>query len=206
MDVSEAIRIRRSVRAFKPDPVPEEMLVELIAAAREAPSSLNLQPWEFIIVTDDELKKRLPVRGFNEAHVTQAPATIICLASMRQQDRLADAMEASLPLDAAPERRAQILTNVDTLRHNIEFRKAHIVNNTYIGIAWLVMKATELGLGSLWMGGFDARKTKELFQIGDDYEVVSMVAVGYAAEPLTAQPRKRRPLEELYSFNRFVPR
>lgn len=206
MELSEAIRIRRSVRSFKPDPIPQETLVELIAAAHEAPSSWNLQPWEFIIVTDDELKKKLPVTGFNATHVHQAPATIVCLASMRQQDRLADTMEAAIPADATPERRARVLANVERVRHDQEFRKAHVVNNTYIGISWLVMKATDLGLGTVWMGGFDAAKTKELFNIGDDYEVVSMVTVGYPAAPLKPQPRKRRPLSELYSFNRFEAR
>jgi len=62
MEVIEAIRSRRSVRSFKPDPVPREVLEELIDTCRWAPSASNMQPWEFAIVGGkliEELKTRL---------------------------------------------------------------------------------------------------------------------------------------------------
>ncbi|RLF24853.1 MAG: nitroreductase family protein, partial [Thermoprotei archaeon] len=49
MDVFEAIRTRRSIRSFRPDPVREEDLVKILEAATWAPSAGNLQPWEFIV-------------------------------------------------------------------------------------------------------------------------------------------------------------
>jgi len=50
MDLLEAIDARKSIRAFKPDPVPKEFLMEILGIATRAPSSVNSQPWEFFIV------------------------------------------------------------------------------------------------------------------------------------------------------------
>lgn len=53
MDVSTAVRTRYSVRAYKPDPVPEETIKEIIETARLAPSNSNTQPWHIAIVSGD---------------------------------------------------------------------------------------------------------------------------------------------------------
>ena len=56
MDIAEAIRRRKSIRAFKPDPVPREVLGELLELALRAPSFANTQPWEFAVVTGGKLE------------------------------------------------------------------------------------------------------------------------------------------------------
>jgi predicted oxidoreductase (fatty acid repression mutant protein) len=50
MEVYECIRTRRTIREFKPDPVPEEVVYKILQAARWAPSSSNSQPWHFIVI------------------------------------------------------------------------------------------------------------------------------------------------------------
>ncbi|MGM0686745.1 MAG: nitroreductase family protein [Promethearchaeati archaeon] len=52
----ELVKKRRSVRRFKPDPIPDEYVDKIIEAARWAPSGFNLQPWEFVVVKEKELK------------------------------------------------------------------------------------------------------------------------------------------------------
>ncbi len=59
MDVREAIRTRRSVRRFQDRPVPRELALELLEAARWAPSGLNNQPWRFVLVESPEVIERL---------------------------------------------------------------------------------------------------------------------------------------------------
>lgn len=56
MDLMEAIRSRKSIRAFKPNPVPKNTLVEIVEIATRAPSSVNIQPWEIYLVLGDTLK------------------------------------------------------------------------------------------------------------------------------------------------------
>jgi len=57
MEVLEAIRSRKSIRAFRPDPVPEPALIKLLGVAIRAPSAVNLQPWEFSVVRGKALKE-----------------------------------------------------------------------------------------------------------------------------------------------------
>ena len=54
LTVGEAIRQRRSIRSFRPDPIPEEHISEMLEAARLAPSGGNSQPWRFLVVTDTD--------------------------------------------------------------------------------------------------------------------------------------------------------
>jgi len=57
MEVLEAIRSRKSIRAFRPNPVPESVLIKLLGVATRAPSAVNLQPWEFFVVRGKALKE-----------------------------------------------------------------------------------------------------------------------------------------------------
>ena len=56
MDVEEAIKTRKSIRAFKPDPIPKAVLREILEIASRAPSAMNTQPWEFIVLTGHALE------------------------------------------------------------------------------------------------------------------------------------------------------
>src|SRR3972149_2681620 len=56
MDVAKALQLRRSVRAFRPDPVPREVLYEILEQACRAPSWENTQPWEFAVVGGEKLE------------------------------------------------------------------------------------------------------------------------------------------------------
>ena len=71
MDVLEAIRARKSIRGFKPDPVSREVLTEVLTVACRAPSPMNTQPWEFFVVTGPPLER---LRGrYTEAFRSGAP-------------------------------------------------------------------------------------------------------------------------------------
>jgi len=76
MEVFEAIKTRRSVRAYLDRPVPKETLLKLLEAATYAPSAKNIQPWHFIIVTDKEKRQKLSHGRFAK-FVTEAPVVIV---------------------------------------------------------------------------------------------------------------------------------
>jgi len=57
MDIVEAINQRKSIRAFKPDPVPKDVLKEIMEQAQRAPSWANTQPWEFVIAGGQQVKE-----------------------------------------------------------------------------------------------------------------------------------------------------
>lgn len=76
MDVYECIRTRRTVREFKPDPVPDAIVHNILQAARWAPSSSNTQPWHFVVVKDRETIAAIGRIATQGAFIGQAPLAI----------------------------------------------------------------------------------------------------------------------------------
>ncbi|MDP6776269.1 MAG: nitroreductase family protein [Candidatus Latescibacteria bacterium] len=99
MDVYEAIKTRRSVRAYQDKPVPEEVLDRILEAARWAPSARNLQPYKFVIVEDPEVRRQLGVAADDQAFVGQAPVVIAAVTS--DPDRVMSCEVPPYAVDAA---------------------------------------------------------------------------------------------------------
>lgn len=79
MEALEALLTRRSVRAFESRPLPRALLEQALAAARQAPTARNLQPWEFVVVTDPARLGRLAALADNGKFIAQAPACVAVL-------------------------------------------------------------------------------------------------------------------------------
>ncbi len=76
MDVFEAIRNRCAVRQFKPETIPDDILLKILEAARWAPSPFNTQPWEFIIIKDKETLKSISKYARYSGYLEAAPMAI----------------------------------------------------------------------------------------------------------------------------------
>ncbi len=76
MDVFEAIRNRSVIRQFKPDIIPDDILLKILEAARWAPSPFNTQPWEFIIIRDKETLKSISKYARYSGYLEAAPMAI----------------------------------------------------------------------------------------------------------------------------------
>jgi nitroreductase len=75
----ELAEARRSVRAYKPDPVPEDLLLQVLECARRAPSACNRQPWRFVVVRD-EARRRLLGTAYSRDWFWSAPAIVaVCV-------------------------------------------------------------------------------------------------------------------------------
>lgn len=81
MDVQTAIKTRRSVRRYKPEPIPDKKLRAVLEAGRLAPSAHNDQPWQFIVVKDREKKKRLAQAAAGQSFIADAPVIIAGVAT-----------------------------------------------------------------------------------------------------------------------------
>jgi len=80
MNVFEAIKTRRSVRKYKPQPIPEDHVMQIMTAAQLAPSAGNRQPWRFILVKDPETKKQLGTIARNQTWISDAGVIVAALA------------------------------------------------------------------------------------------------------------------------------
>jgi len=80
MNVSEAIRTRKSVRSYLPKQVEDEKLTAVLEAARLAPSASNRQEWRFVIVRDAETRRKIAEAANNQTFIGEAPSVIVACA------------------------------------------------------------------------------------------------------------------------------
>ena len=79
MEVYECLKTRLTIRSFRPDPVPEEVVTRILEAGRWAPSSRNLQPWHFIVITNRETLGQIGSIATSGSFIGQAPMAIAIL-------------------------------------------------------------------------------------------------------------------------------
>jgi nitroreductase len=80
MDVYQAIRVRRSVRSYREEPVEEEKIARIFEAVRLAPSARNDQEWRFIAVRAAAARRRIAHEAAGQPFVGQAPVIVVCCA------------------------------------------------------------------------------------------------------------------------------
>ena len=86
MEFTTVLRTRRSVRGYKADPVPDEILGRVLEGARMAPSANNVQPWHFVVVRDAAKRRELAELAAGQSFVGEAPVVIVCCGK-RYTDR-----------------------------------------------------------------------------------------------------------------------
>lgn len=191
MELNDAIRLRRSIRKFKKDPIPESYIYELLDAARLAPSATNLQPWRFIVVKTEEAIQKLS-KCTPLPFVTQAPLVLICCVDyeafnergIRVQELQESGAFVDTPLDNADSTKYIKQSQMDE-----DTAKAYMNMNAAIAIEHILLKATDLGLGSCWVMMFSQRKLKQTFNIEDRYTPFSLIPIGYADQQPIQRPR-----------------
>ncbi len=193
MDVREAINKRRSIRKFKPDPVSDELILQLLESARLAPSGSNTQPWRFIVVKDAGARQKLQMVSYNQRHVGQAPVVIACCADIKAFGEFPERIDELIASGSLPERSRDIF--VPSLKKGgmSADMKWHLLiaatGNTDIAIEHIVLQAVELGLGTCWVRWFDDNKVKEILEIPNNVEIIALLPVGYPAEDPPQRPR-----------------
>jgi nitroreductase len=187
MNTLEAIAARRSIRKFKPDPIPEEALTVILTAAVQAPSGKNRQPWRFIVVKEDQRSEMLRImqEGINR-----------CVA--RGEDPGSSEWTLHV-MEQAPV--TVFIFNPDGiypwLAHSIDQNFTELVDTQSIGAAIqnMLLAALELGLGSLWICDIFYAYEELANWLGGKGQMIAAVSFGYPGETPAARPRK--PLSEL---------
>ncbi|HEY41834.1 MAG TPA: oxidoreductase [Dehalococcoidia bacterium] len=203
LTVREAIQKRRSTRSFKPTPVPDEMILEMLEAARLAPSASNNQPWRFVVVTDAEEKKALRKICFNQSFIEDAGVDFVFCADPSsysvesRRRRIQEAVDSGLISegnlsDSTLQRYQEMAANEPDLPSLL----TPLTANTYIAVEHMVLMATGLGLGSCWVGGISSYKDiRDMLQIPRGILVLGVLAVGYTNIEPKARPH--HPLEKI---------
>ncbi len=184
MDLFEAIKRRRSCRAFSKEAVPQEVLEKILEAAVWAPSPMNAQPWEFIVVSNEEVKEKIAaeaercrewaleesgwkwLKGYGMEFLKSVPVMIAVVGDPRK-------------------------SGVDTLQKE---GGVGYQNACAAAIQNMLLASHALGFGSLWFTFFDKQPLREILGIDAGKTPVALVCVGKPdAEPA---PAGRKGVEE----------
>lgn len=173
MDVLEAVKGRRSIRAFRKVDVPAETVEKLIDAARWAPSAGNIQPWEFIIVRNVEIKRKLAKAALGQFFIEEAPVAIVVCA------------------DEA--RSAEV--------YGMRGKTLYCVQDTAAAIQNIHLAAYSMGLGTCWVGAFMEDEVKKILKTPLGIRPIAIIPVGYPAEK--PPPGSRRSIKQIVHFETF---
>jgi nitroreductase len=161
LDLFEAIEKRRSIRKFKPNPIPDEHLKKILEAGRLAPSGGNRQPWYFIVATDSETKKALSIAANNQGFISDAAVIITALGD--------------------PGVSSKTSTSSTRILHK---------QDPMIAIEHMVLAAAALGYGTCWIGAFNENEVKRILKIPENLVVVALLPVGVPDQDPVPKPRK----------------
>lgn len=176
MDVQEAIRTRRSVRAYSGQPLPDDVMARMRQALRAAPSACNIQPWHFVLVSDAKLRSQLGTAAHNQLWVADAPLIVVGCGWPEKAYQRMGGHGNSVDIDVA------------------------------IALDHLMLAAVAEGLGTCWIGSFSEEEVKRLLHVPAAVKVVAMTPLGYPASADLNRPLgedARKPEASIFSRDRF---
>lgn len=163
MDFFETVKSRHSVRAYKDREIEEEKLNRILEAAMRAPSAGNRQAYKIVIIKDEQRKKKLAEIAADQQFIAEAAACLVFFADPQHSARKYGRRGAEL----------------------------YCIQDATIAASYAQLAATSLGLGSSWIGAFDAKALKELAN-AKDLIPIAIIPIGYPDEEPDITPRRRK--------------
>ena len=161
MDYFEAVKTRRSTRAFQKKPVEEEKIRRIIEVINLAPSAGDLQAYEVIVVKDQMLKDKL-AKAAGQSFISEAPVCFVFVAYPQRSSK----------------------------KYARRGSELYCVQDATIAATYAMLTATVLGLSSTWVGAFNEESAARTVGATEGKRPVAILPVGYAAESPENTPRR----------------
>ena len=162
MEFFEVLASRHSVRKFKEKEVEEEKLQKILEAANSAPSAGDLQAYEIVVVRDKTEKDKLSSAAYEQQSIAQASVVLIFFAH--------------------PDRSSG--------KYGRRGAELYCIQDVAIAAAYAQLAASALGLGCVWVGGFDEKEVAKVVNAKPNLRPVSILPIGYPAEQPRTTPRR----------------
>ena len=162
--VFETVRTVLAVREFDDRPIPADLLNRIVEAGRLTASSMNLQPWHFVLVTSRDGLRKLGAQISTGRYVATSAAAVVVAYEMDSEYGVSDASRA---------------------------------------IQSMILVAWAEGVGSNWTGFGGLDRVAAQVGLPDTFEVLAVVPFGYPKRKLGKGKKKRKPLAEVASAERF---
>ena len=206
MNIRTITEKRYSTKSFDPaKKIPAEDFAQIEAALRNSPSSVNIQPWHFVIADNEAGKARIAKAAeafpFNTAKITEASHVVVFAARLRadepylqdileQEDKDGRYAEAAHKKDGGDARRTFLGIHRDTFKDERQW----LSNQVHINLGFTLMAAAALGIDAVPMEGVDLNALDAEFGLAEQgYHAAAVVSFGYrAADDFNAKLPKSR--------------
>lgn len=162
MEVLNAILKRRSIRKFKKDNIPKEVLEKLKEALVWAPSAGNLQARKFYFIFNKKIKEELARAALNQKFLVKAPLVIVGCCDLEKISWYGE-----------------------------RGKNLYAICDVAVAIENLMLLATSEGLGSCWVGAFDEKRVSEILQLPKNERPIVILPLGFPAEDPKAPEREK---------------
>ncbi|MGG3454196.1 putative NAD(P)H nitroreductase YodC [compost metagenome] len=204
-DFYTVLQERHSVRVYDPSvKISKEELKEIVELSLSAPSSSNLQPWRFLIIDEPEMKQKLLPIANNQQQVVDSAAVIAVLGDLQSYERAEEIYAEAVKLGAMTE---EIKTNFVERLHKgyggMGPERLHQINLLDAGLVsmQLMLIAKAKGYDTVPMGGYNAEKFVEAFEVPETLKPILLIAIGKAAK--AAHPTPRLSVDQVVNWNSF---
>ena len=160
MDIEKCIEGRRSIRAFKSEPVDDSIITEALRMANLAPSAGNLQARDFIVVKDAATKAALAQAAYDEDFVRSAPVVVAVCANLQRIGHYGE-----------------------------RGRTLYCIQDSSAAIENMILFLHSKGIGSVWVGAFDEEAAGAALHVPEEARPVALIPIGHPAETGTKTGR-----------------
>ncbi|PKO46418.1 MAG: nitroreductase family protein [Betaproteobacteria bacterium HGW-Betaproteobacteria-22] len=200
MNVDQAIKERRSVKAYDPaHKMTEEEISKLLSLAMLSPTAFNIQNWRFVVVTDPVLRKEIRKVSWDQAQVEEASLLIVLTADLKAWEKQPERYWANAPQsvqDYLIPAIGQYYAGREQVQRDEAMRSCGMAATT------LMLTAKEMGYDTCPMDGFDFDAVAKLLNLPKDHTPTMFVVVGKALKP--ASPRAGQlSMDEVVIYNKF---
>lgn len=188
------LRTRRSIRRFRPDPVPESVIEEILTTATFAPSAHNRQPWRFVVVTESAVKMRLGLA------VTGKMRSDMQAQGASETDIEKRATTSLRRMDEAPVVIVLCRDKTDVRADTYEEAMMGAQSSAAAGLQLLLAAHAE-GLGGNWIcwALYAQEETRAVLGLPESLEPQAFYFLGYPDE--VPEVKDRKPIKEITTFN-----
>lgn len=187
-DFMDIMKGRRSIRNYDPTVrISKEEMTEILEEATTAPSSVNAQPWRFLVIDSPEGKEKLaPLASFNQTQVTTSSAVIAVFADMNNADYLEDIYSKAVELGYMPQevkdrQIAALTAHFEKLPAQVN-RETILIDGGLVSMQ-LMLTARAHGYDTNPIGGYDKENIAEAFGLDKEHYVpVMLLSIGKAAD------------------------
>ncbi|MGM0405755.1 MAG: nitroreductase family protein [Thermoplasmatota archaeon] len=153
MEFKEVVRKRRSVRKFKDKSIPQEEIKEIIEIGHMAPSAGNLQARDFIVVSDEDEKKKLSENAYGQKFIAEVPWVIVVCANKKRSES----------------------------KYGDRGRTLYSIQDATAAVENMLLAIVDKGYASVWVGAFNEEEVSNQLKIPKDVRPVAIIPIGYPA-------------------------